>query len=311
MSLSKFIYSLIISLFLIPSLSFANGKEDLVNLGVLSGYQYYFKNTTEQYHLIAWDGNITTLQHALSLTPPPIDLLLLSKKTAEQACDLGLLISLPDDLLSSYDKQCDFKTFTDHIALAWDSQKIYFQPSWKDFWNVTQYPGRRGLQKDAFSALSIALLADGVPPNNIVEVLSTSSGILRAFKKLNQLRPYIVWWTTPNDANFLLYKKRVLMTSVSVLSINAFQKQHPSSHFQYQHKNTIETSVVLSIPATIPTQRIKNIQDLLAKHSLLPFSLSNPKYRLWQTSIKQETILPQKSSVSLDEIFDEWLQLTQ
>lgn len=311
MPLSKFIFSLITLLFLIPSFSFAHNKENQVNLGVLSGYQYYFKNTTKQYHLIAWDGNIATLQHALSLTPPPIDLLMLSKKTAEQACNLGLLISLPDDLLSSYDKQCDFKTFTDHITLAWDSQKIYFQPNWKDFWNITQYPGRRGLQKDAFSALSIALLADGVPPNDIIEVLSTSSGILRAFKKLNQLRPYIVWWTTPNDANFLLYKKRVLMTSASVLSISAFQKQHSSSHFQFQRKNTIETSIVLSIPVTIPTQRIKNIQDLLAKHPLLPFSLSDPKYRLWQTSIKQEAILPQKPPISLDEIFDEWLQRTQ
>lgn len=311
MPLSKFVSLLIVSLFLIPSFSFAKSKEDQVNLGILSGYQYYFKNITQQYHLIVWDDNIATLRRALSLTPSPIDLLLLSKKTAEQACNLGLLISLPDDPLSPYDKECDFKTFTDHIALAWDSQKIYFQPTWRDFWNVTQYPGRRGLQKDAFSALSIALLADGVPPGDVVEALSTSSGILRAFKKLNQLRPYIVWWTTPNDANFLLYKKRVLMSSVSVLSISAFQKQHPSSRFQYQHKNTIETSVVLSIPSTIPTQRIKTIQDLLAQHSLLPVSLSHPKYRLWQTSIKPETILPQKSSVSLDEIFDEWLELPQ
>lgn len=308
---SRFLLLFIISIITIPSFCFANANEKRASLGVLNGYQSYFKNYSKKYRLITWDGNITTLQQALSLNNKTIDLLLLNKKTAEQACNLGLLISLPDDLLSSNNKQCDFQTFTDHIALAWDTQKLHFNPTWKDFWNITQYPGKRGLQKDAFSALSIALLADGVSSEDVVEVLSTPSGILRAFKKLNQLRPYIVWWTTPNDANFLLHKNQVLMTSASVLSISAFQQQHPSSHFQFQHQYTVENPIVMSIPVTIRTQRIKMINDLLKKHPLHPFSSSNPKHLEWHTNIPHESISPQQSTVSLDEIFDEWLQLTK
>ncbi|CAI3944009.1 extracellular solute-binding protein [Commensalibacter papalotli (ex Botero et al. 2024)] len=308
---SRFLLLFLVSIILTPSFCFGNTREKRASLGVLNGYQFYFKKYSNRYHFITWDGNIQTLQQALSLNNKIIDLLLLNKKTAEQACNLGLLIPLHDDLLSSNNKQCDFQTFTDHIALAWDTQKLHFNPTWKDFWNITQYPGKRGLQKDALSALSIALLADGVSSEDVIEVLSTPSGILRAFKKLNQLRPYIVWWTTPNEANFLLYKNQVLMTSASVLSINAFQQQHPLSHFQFQHQNTVESPIVLSIPVTIQTHRIKMINDLLKTHPLHPFSTSNPKHRIWHTSIPQESISPQQSSVSLDEIFDEWLHLTK
>lgn len=307
----KLIFALIFSLLVTPSFSFANNKEPKISLGILNGYQFYFKNYMQQYRLIAWDGHISTLQQSLSKHKKPIDFLLLSKNTAEQACNLGLLIPISDDLLSSENKQCAFQTFTDHITLAWDSQKLHFNPSWKDFWNVTQYPGKRGLQKDAFSALSIALLADGVPDERIVEVLSTPSGVLRAFKKLNQLRPYIVWWTTPNDANFLLYKNQVLMTSASALSMNAFQKNYPSLNFKMQNQNTVESIVVLGIPATIKTQRIMNIKNLLKKHPFPFLFSSNSQSQTWKTNIEQDAISSQDFSNSLDEIFDEWLKLTK
>lgn len=310
MHLLKFIFIFIFSSILSTSFCFADTKVNRPNLGVLNGYQFYFKTYDKKYHLVTWDGNITTLEQALSLNKSPVDILLLNKTTADQACERGLLISLPDDLLSSDTKQCDFQTITDHIALAWDTRKIHFNPTWKDFWNITQYPGRRGLQKDAFSALSIALLADNVPPDEIIETLSTPSGILRAFKKLNQLRPYIVWWTTPNDANFLLKNNQVLMTSASVLSILSFQQQHPNLHFKFQQNNTIENSIVFSIPITIQTSRIKIIYNLLKKNPLFPFPSTNLDYSTKYPTIKQFNFSSPDSSISLDKIFDEWLHLS-
>lgn len=306
----KFIFLFNFLMIISSSLCFANTKEGKANLGVLNGYQFYFKAHNKQYHLMTWDGNIATLQHALSLNKSPVDIILLNKNIADQACEAGLLISFPDNLLASDTKQCDFQTFRDHIALTWDATKIHFNPTWKDFWNITQYPGRRGLQKNAFSALSIALLADGVPPDDIIDTLSTPNGILRAFKKLNQLRPYIVWWTTPNDANFLLHKNQVLMTSASILSVRSFQQQHPNSHFKFQRNNTIESSIVLGIPATIQTQRIKMVHDLLKKYPLLPLPSKDLNSQTGYTSIKEFSLFPQQSSVSLDEIFNEWLQLS-
>jgi hypothetical protein len=51
------------------------------------------------------------------------------------------------------------------------------------------------MRKTAKYSLEIALLADGVPPGDVYKVLSTPSGVDRAFKKLDELKPEIVWWT--------------------------------------------------------------------------------------------------------------------
>ena len=42
--------------------------------------------------------------------------------------------------------------------------------------------------------LEFALIADGVAPGDVYKVLATSEGVDRAFRKLDQLKPYIVWW---------------------------------------------------------------------------------------------------------------------
>jgi len=61
--------------------------------------------------------------------------------------------------------------------------------------------------------LEIALLADGVAPGDVYKTLGTTDGVDRAFRKLDQLKPYIVWWTTEADAARILGSGDVLMTS--------------------------------------------------------------------------------------------------
>jgi len=64
--------------------------------------------------------------------------------------------------------------------------------SWKDIWNVKKFPGPRGFKFTAYSTLEAALLADGVPVNQVYPI-----DIDRAFNKLNELKPYIgVFWKT-------------------------------------------------------------------------------------------------------------------
>ena len=52
------------------------------------------------------------------------------------------------------------------------SQKKYPDPasapqSWKDFWDVKAYPGRRALRNHPFATLEAALMADGVAPDKL------------------------------------------------------------------------------------------------------------------------------------------------
>ncbi|MXV36645.1 MULTISPECIES: extracellular solute-binding protein [unclassified Saccharibacter] len=95
--------------------------------------------------------------------------------------------------------------------LVWDQARLNTPPKWQDLWNVVQLPGKRALPKSARLTLEIALLSDGVPPQRIYRTLATSRGVAHAFHRLDQLRPYIVWWDTPSKARDLMQKKAFLI----------------------------------------------------------------------------------------------------
>lgn len=67
--------------------------------------------------------------------------------------------------------------------------------SWADFWDVETFPGPRALRAQPQDTLEYALLADGVAPEELYEVLGTEEGVDRAFAKLDEIKPYVtVWW---------------------------------------------------------------------------------------------------------------------
>ena len=84
-------------------------------------------------------------------------------------------------------------------VLAWNT-KTYGRngpQSWADFWDVKKFPGKRSYRKGVAGALEPALMADGVPPNKVYEVLSAPGGIERAIKKIKELKPHVaVWWSS-------------------------------------------------------------------------------------------------------------------
>jgi len=61
---------------------------------------------------------------------------------------------------------------------------------WKDFWNARDFPGKRSLPDIPYYALPIALLADGVAPNEMYPI-----DIDRAFRSLDRIKDeVVVWW---------------------------------------------------------------------------------------------------------------------
>jgi putative spermidine/putrescine transport system substrate-binding protein len=84
-------------------------------------------------------------------------------------------------------------------VLAWNTKTYGANgpQSWADFWDVKKFPGRRAYRKAVAGALEPALMADGVPPEKVYEVLSSPGGIERAINKIKQLKPHIaVWWSS-------------------------------------------------------------------------------------------------------------------
>ena len=92
----------------------------------------------------------------------------------------------------------------------WDGE----QPnSVADIWNTADYPGRRAMQKIPAGNLEWALMADGVPVNEIYDVLETEEGISRAFSKLAELKEHTVWWAEAAQPPQLLADKEVAFAS--------------------------------------------------------------------------------------------------
>lgn len=80
------------------------------------------------------------------------------------------------------------------IVMAYRTDKFGGKPltSWADFWDVEKFPGRRGLYKDGWGLLEMALLADGVKPAEMYPI-----DVDRAFKALDKIRPHVdVWWSS-------------------------------------------------------------------------------------------------------------------
>jgi putative spermidine/putrescine transport system substrate-binding protein len=69
--------------------------------------------------------------------------------------------------------------------------------TWADFYDVKKFPGTRAMRNKVDAQLETALLADGVPKEDIYKVLDSEEGIKRALDKIRTIKPHIaVWWTS-------------------------------------------------------------------------------------------------------------------
>ncbi|MGI9303195.1 MAG: extracellular solute-binding protein, partial [Gammaproteobacteria bacterium] len=110
-------------------------------------------------------------------------------------CDSGLLERIDHSMLPPSDKgkpasedfitgalhECGVGTVSWATIIAYDdSMYPHDKPAdIKDFWNTAKFPGRRGLRKTVDVNLEWALIADGVSPDNVYDVLATPEGIDR------------------------------------------------------------------------------------------------------------------------------------
>ncbi|KAA0575780.1 ABC transporter substrate-binding protein [Azospirillum sp. B21] len=96
--------------------------------------------------------------------------------------------------------------------LAYRTDRFPSNPpqSWADFWNVEKFPGRRSLRKNPIDTLEQALLADGVPLDQLYPL-----DVERAYKSLERIRPHIAaWWTGGAQSTQLIQSGEVDMIAL-------------------------------------------------------------------------------------------------
>ncbi|TAL93066.1 MAG: ABC transporter substrate-binding protein [Rhodanobacter sp.] len=130
------------------------------------------------------------------------------------------------DIVQGALKYCGVGTFVWSTVLAYNADALKTAPTgWADFWNVKKFPGKRGLRKGAHYNLEFALMADGVAPSDVYKVLATPEGVDRAFKKLDELKPYIQWWEAGAQPVQMLSAGDVVMSAAYNGRIDAAQRE--------------------------------------------------------------------------------------
>jgi putative spermidine/putrescine transport system substrate-binding protein len=172
--------------------------------------------------LETWEGGIDVLRTQMKTPDNAWDLVMVDGDELALGCSEGLFEKLDwsaiggkDHYLAQAVSDCGVGAGVASMVLAWDRDKFPATPGWADFWDVAKYPGKRGLHAGVRGNLEFALIADGVSPGDVYKVLATSEGVDRAFRRLDQLKPYVVWWHDDAEAARILASGDVLMTSAS------------------------------------------------------------------------------------------------
>jgi putative spermidine/putrescine transport system substrate-binding protein len=136
------------------------------------------------------------------------DVMQVEQNTMMSGCEEGLFERLDwkaigerSDFIPEAYSDCGVGAFVWSMVLSYDRSGVADGPkNWAEFWDLKKWPGKRGLRQTAKMTLEIALLADGVEPKDIYKVLATKVGQDRAFAKLDQIKPSILWWTSGAEA---------------------------------------------------------------------------------------------------------------
>lgn len=182
----------------------------------------------------SWDGGIGTLRAKVQGGAVPWDVVQVEAEELSIGCDEGLLLELDwaklgggDAFLPAAVSDCGVGAILWSTVLAYDASKFPSggPRSWADFWDVEKFPGKRALRKGPKYNLEFALIADGVPVNEVYDVLRTPQGVERAFDKLSELKPHLIWWEAGAQPPQLLASGEVTMTSVYNGRLDAPRKE--------------------------------------------------------------------------------------
>ncbi|UZJ43838.1 ABC transporter substrate-binding protein [Marinimicrobium sp. C6131] len=196
---------------------------------ILGFIRPYEDETGTRVNVIQYTGGIEEIRRQVRAWNVKWDVVDLELFDAIRACEEGLLEpidpdSLPaapdgtpatEDFISVSLTPCGVGNVVGSTVVSYSREQFEEGPkTLEDFFDLKQFPGRRGLRRSPQGNLEWALVADGVSRDNVYDVLSTEAGVDRAFNVLNRIKPYIEWWEEGEEAVRLLETGQVVMSSV-------------------------------------------------------------------------------------------------
>ncbi|WP_426415020.1 ABC transporter substrate-binding protein [Aestuariirhabdus sp. LZHN29] len=235
------IKALITKLPLAVAVAAASSVVSAADLTVVSWGGAYTESQVEAYHkpftaetgtkIISenYSGGIAEIKAQVEAGNVTWDVIDLEKADVIRACDEGLLVEIDpadlpkgdngamatDDFVDGGLEDCGVANIVWGKIVAYDESQFAGKKPGKlvDFFNLKEFPGKRGLKKTPKVNLERALLADGVAGADVYKVLGTPAGVDRAFAKLDEIKTSVVWWEAGSQPVQLLADGEVSMTT--------------------------------------------------------------------------------------------------
>jgi putative spermidine/putrescine transport system substrate-binding protein len=224
---------------------------------------------------------------------------------AEEASKADLVLPLDYSIIDrsrvpaqfATDKYIGFYTFA--YGIAYPKKKFGANPprTWADFWDTKKFPGRRAIIADGTYAYEVALMADGVPMNEVYKTLKAPGGVDRALKKLEQLKPDVaVWWKSTGQATQLLHDGEAELVMIPNARAQSLVKEGMDIGFAWDQAIVDVNCFLVPKTAPHPKEAMKLINSALdpvnqAKFSaVVGYGPTNPKAFDQKTILSEEAI---------------------
>lgn len=182
-----------------------------------------------------WQGDLATIATQVETGSYKWSLVRGESGLVKRGCDEGILEKLDPAVVGTADQylpggwnECGlaYATFSSNIAYNADNFKDGPKPETvADFFDLEKFPGKRGVRRNHVFLLELGLLADGVTPEELYEVLRTPEGIDRSLAKWDTIKDQIVWWESGSQPPQLLADGEVVMSTAWGNRIIAAQKE--------------------------------------------------------------------------------------
>ncbi len=180
-------------------------------------------------HVEDYNGGLAQIRAQVDVGNVHWDVVDMELADAVRGCDEGLLepfdASLlepaPDGTPAEEDfvpetlTDCGVATLFYSTVYAYNREKITGEKptSMADFFDLEKFPGRRGMRRLPQANLEFALIADGVPIDEVYTTLAAPEGAERAFRKLDTIKDQIVWWEAGAQPPQMLADGEVVMST--------------------------------------------------------------------------------------------------
>ncbi|MEM7439079.1 MAG: ABC transporter substrate-binding protein [Pseudomonadota bacterium] len=210
------------------------------DLTVVSWGGAYTKSQVEAYHkpwiaktgnkIVSEDysGGLAEVKAQVDAGNVTWDIIDLELADAVRGCDEGLFEEIDpailpagadgsaatDDFIPGAITECAVANIVWSTVFAYDTAKMPEGPKTiADFYDLEKFPGKRGMRKTPKANMEMALMADGVPADEVYAMLETDEGVARAFAKMDTIKDSVVWWEAGAQPPQLLADGEVAMTT--------------------------------------------------------------------------------------------------